>query len=133
MGLAANRACRGVTTIATFTATTEAAPWIVRPIVPDRFANIDRVASLRAPLLIAHGDADTVIPFAMGEALRDRGERLAKPGAFLHMPGIGHSPAADRMRRILASSIAALDAGRAGAFTDGYSGAAIGFGPWRVD
>lgn len=58
-------------------------------IVPwDRFDNWKRMANIKQPLLLIHGDADEIVPFSHGEALY-----AAHPGpkAFLRLPGIGHN------------------------------------------
>lgn len=130
--LATERPVAGLMTLATFTATTDVAPWLVSGLVPDRFANIDRIAKIKAPMLIAHGDADDVIPIAQGQRLRDALQASGQPGAYLAMPGVGHAPPAERVRRLLQTTALALDEGRAAAFTDGVSAPAIGLGPWRV-
>ncbi len=62
--------------------------WFIpaRWLVKDRFNSLSIVRQHDAPLLIVHGTADEVVPFAMGE-------KLAKsaPGAeFIAVPGGGH-------------------------------------------
>ena len=45
-------------------------PWLpVRWIMRNRFASIEKIGRYHGPLLIIHGTQDTVIPFAMGQAL----------------------------------------------------------------
>ena len=45
-------------------------PWLpVRLVSRYQFANKDRVAKIRVPILIGHGNADRLIPFEMGEEL----------------------------------------------------------------
>jgi uncharacterized protein len=44
-------------------------PWIPRALVPDAYPSLDLVARLRAPLLVLHGDRDTVVPLIYGEEL----------------------------------------------------------------
>lgn len=52
----------------------------------DRFENIDKIGAIEAPVLILHGDADSVIPPAHAEALAQ-----ARPAAELEIfPGAGH-------------------------------------------
>jgi len=131
-GLCAQRRTRGLLTIGTFTATTEVAPAMAAPLIPDRFANNDQVAKLAMPLLIAHGDRDNVIPFAHGEALAAAAQTSNRAGAFLKLSGVGHSPDRAMMRALLTSAANALDEGRAAAFTDGAGGVGTGFGPWRT-
>lgn len=55
-------------------------------LLQDRFENIDKIAAVDAPVLIMHGDADTLIPVAHAEALAD-----AAPSIELAIfRGIGH-------------------------------------------
>lgn len=63
------------------------------PLVPvhwlalDRFENIAKVDRLRAPLLITHGEQDTVIPVFLGQQLF---ARAPFPKEAIHLPGAGH-------------------------------------------
>ena len=41
----------------------------VAGLVTQRFDNLDRIDDVKVPVLIAHGTADTIVPFAMGERL----------------------------------------------------------------
>ena len=38
-------------------------------LITQRFANIDRIADVKVPILVAHGTADSIVPFVMGERL----------------------------------------------------------------
>jgi hypothetical protein len=131
-GLSTAQTSRGLMTIGTFTATTDVAPPLTAPLVPDRFANREALAKLTAPLLIAHGDKDDVIPFSHAERLAAAAHEAGKPGAFLTLAGVGHSPDRAMMRALLLSGVTALDVGAATAFTDGRGGVGAGFGPWRT-
>lgn len=52
----------------------------------DRYDNIAKLPSVRSPVLILHGDADTLIPYAHARQLA-----AARPGAQLEIfPGYGH-------------------------------------------
>jgi acetyl esterase/lipase len=42
------------------------------------------------PLIIVHGTNDTVVPYAMAEALRDRADAVGIPYAFHPLQGVGH-------------------------------------------
>lgn len=58
------------------------AGWLAR----DRFDNRAKLPALSMPVLILHGTADPVVPFALGQQLAG-----AKPGAtFRAVPGAGH-------------------------------------------
>lgn len=64
-------------------------PWLpVRWLMLDQFRSRDRIADVKAPVLIAHGDQDRVIPFAHAERLY----ALARePKTFLRFPGSDHN------------------------------------------
>jgi fermentation-respiration switch protein FrsA (DUF1100 family) len=38
-------------------------------LMKDQFHSLDRIANLNVPLLVVHGTADGIVPFAMGEKL----------------------------------------------------------------
>jgi len=62
--------------------------WLpVRLLLRDRFDSIDRIAEIHAPLIIFHGDADPVVPFALGKRLF---EAAAEPKQFVPIPGGTH-------------------------------------------
>ena len=42
-------------------------------LMTDQFRNIDHIRDVRAPLLVVHGEQDSVIPVAMGKAIYDAG------------------------------------------------------------
>ena len=70
-----------------FTSVPDLAPAYVIPplahlLVTDRFDNLAKVRDLSAPLLVVHGEQDTVVPVAMGHALLNAAESL-KEGVFL--------------------------------------------------
>ncbi len=49
---------------------THAAPFLpARTLVPDPFDTLSKTRDIRVPTLIIHGDADEIVPFAMGEQL----------------------------------------------------------------
>ena len=59
----------------------------VRLLLKDRFASIDKIARIEAPLLIVHGEADRVVPVRLGRALLAAAEE-PKEGIFV--PAAGH-------------------------------------------
>lgn len=91
--LAAERSVRALVLEAPYTSMVEVAadrtPWVpVKLLLWDRFQSSRWIGQVRAPVLIAHGDHDSVIPFAMGQRLY----RLAPgPKVFVRMHGSGHS------------------------------------------
>jgi pimeloyl-ACP methyl ester carboxylesterase len=54
-------------------------------LIPDRFDTLAKAPGLRVPTLVVHGDADEVIPVAMGRAVAS-----AIPAARLHIIQGGH-------------------------------------------
>jgi len=67
-----------------------AAVW--RAIARVHFDTRSRVARLDAPVWVAHGDADRIIPARMGRAVHAAARR---PGELLLVPGAGHNDVAD--------------------------------------
>ena len=63
----------GLVLESTFTSVREMArlhyPLVPRALVPDAYPNLARIAGLRAPLLVIHGERDEVVPLAHGQAL----------------------------------------------------------------
>lgn len=57
-------------------------------LIHDQFPSRDVIADVHMPILIAHGDADTVIPFAQGERLFALAN---EPKAFVRMRGSDHA------------------------------------------
>ncbi len=60
-------------------------------LVAYRFDSLDRVGSVVAPVLIVHGEADELIPFSMGEQLRDRVASAGGKVDLLGVPGGTHN------------------------------------------
>ena len=91
--LAAERPVRALILEAPFTATVDVAaelyPFIpVRLLMRDRFLSRDHIGKVRAPVLIAHGDADRQVPFRFGERLFALAN---EPKRFIRYPGATHS------------------------------------------
>ncbi len=57
-------------------------------LMTDQFRNIDHVRNVRAPLLVVHGEQDSVIPVAMGKAVYDAGN---EPKKLELLPEAGHN------------------------------------------
>jgi fermentation-respiration switch protein FrsA (DUF1100 family) len=77
-GVAAEMARRGrgarLVLVAPFTSipdlVTNVVPFVpARLLVPDRFDTLSKASEIRVPTLVIHGDADEIVPFAMGERL----------------------------------------------------------------
>jgi fermentation-respiration switch protein FrsA (DUF1100 family) len=62
--------------------------WLpVQLLLLDRFDSLDTIAKVHAPLIIIHGDADPIIPFALGKRLFDA---APEPKRFVAIPGGTH-------------------------------------------
>ncbi len=62
--------------------------WLpIGPLITQRFEAINKVAHVGSPLLVVHGEDDTLIPSAMGRKLFDAAQ---EPKAFVLVPGGSH-------------------------------------------
>jgi fermentation-respiration switch protein FrsA (DUF1100 family) len=59
----------------------------VRLFAKDRFDTASKLAAIRVPIFVAHGEDDRVVPFAQGLAVYDA---APEPKRFVAMKGIGH-------------------------------------------
>lgn len=76
-----------------FTSATDIAaatyPWLpVRLLMKDRFESLSKIGKVNAPLLVLHGEADSIVPAAQGKALLEAANG-AKHGVFF--PGRNHN------------------------------------------
>jgi fermentation-respiration switch protein FrsA (DUF1100 family) len=63
-------------------------PWLpVGLLMKDQFRSRDHIASIRAPILILHGDRDQVVPPGFGQRLY---EAARDPKTFLSLGPVGH-------------------------------------------
>jgi hypothetical protein len=64
-------------------------PWLpVGWLLIDRFPSIDRIGSIRAPIMVIAGDRDDVVPETLSKKLYDA---AAEPKRYLLVPGTGHN------------------------------------------
>jgi uncharacterized protein len=64
-------------------------PWLpVRRLLLDRYPSMERVASLRVPVLVIAGDRDDIVPASLSKRLYDA---AAEPKQWLLVPGAGHN------------------------------------------
>lgn len=70
----------------------------VRQLIKDPFRSYDYVGAVDAPLLIVHGNRDTLIPIASGKALFDAAR---EPKTFHTVDGASHALRANVMRPIV--------------------------------
>lgn len=75
-------------------------------LLTDRFATLEKAADIHVPALVIHGDADEIVPFAMGRRVA-----AAIAGArFIRVPGGHHGDLFAREGARLFDAIAALGA-----------------------
>jgi fermentation-respiration switch protein FrsA (DUF1100 family) len=99
---AAEEEVAGVITLGAFAALADVAPPISRGLLPDRFDNRAAIARVDEPILILHGTADEVVPFAQAEMLR----ALAPHGArLLRLEGTGHAADFDALAPVVWANI----------------------------
>jgi fermentation-respiration switch protein FrsA (DUF1100 family) len=91
--LASERPVAGLVLDAPYTSTADVASLIywyvpVRWLMLDQFRSLDAIQQVKVPILVMHGTADRVIPFAFGTQLF---EAAPEPKQFLRLEGEGHS------------------------------------------
>jgi fermentation-respiration switch protein FrsA (DUF1100 family) len=64
----------------------------VRLLMKDQYRSDLRIGKVTAPVLVLHGDRDTLVPFAMGERLY---ALVNAPKRFVRFPGLGHNELGD--------------------------------------
>ena len=93
--LAADGEARGVIIDSSFTTLRAAAehhlPWFLARVVPaDRLDSLNTIVRYHGPLLVVHGNADTIVPY-------DQGKRLFaaanEPKRFVTLDGVDHNDA----------------------------------------
>lgn len=90
---AAGRAFGGVVLDSPYTSVADRAAELyrflpVRLLIRDTYDSMRHIKALRAPLLIVHGEADDMIPVAMGRALF---AAAGEPKRLVTLPGAGHN------------------------------------------
>jgi fermentation-respiration switch protein FrsA (DUF1100 family) len=105
LDLAARNKVDGVVTLGTFSSLRSVTPPLARGLLPDQFDNVAAVRRLRAPLLILHGTADTLIPIEEAVKLKAAAGRNAR---FLRLTGAPHNVALDQLAGRIWREIAAM-------------------------
>jgi fermentation-respiration switch protein FrsA (DUF1100 family) len=93
VALAAEKPVGHVVLQSPFTSTADVAAgryWFVpvRLLMKDQFRSDLRIGKVTAPVLVLHGDRDTVVPFALGERFY---AMITAPKKFVRFPGGGHN------------------------------------------
>lgn len=95
---AANENVAGVITLGAFTSLPDVAPRYARGVLPDRFDNRAAIARVTAPILILHGTADEVVPFASAGELRAAAPHGAR---LLRIEGAPHYPDLEQLAPVI--------------------------------
>ena len=62
--------------------------WLpIGPLITQRFESVRKVAQVGSPMLVVHGENDSLIPSALGRKLFDAAQ---EPKAFVLVPGGSH-------------------------------------------
>ncbi len=93
--LASRRDHRALVLVKTFTTLPDVGarlyPFLpVRWLMRNRFDSVSKIGRCRRPVFVAHGTADTLIPFALGKRLYDAAN---EPKRFLSLAGVDHNDA----------------------------------------
>lgn len=93
LGLAMERPPEALVLRSPFTSLADIAavhyPWLpVRWVLMDHYPSIERIASVRVPVLIAAGDRDDIVPESMSRRLFDAAH---EPKRYVVVPGAGHN------------------------------------------
>lgn len=84
-------------------------PFVPAPLVPDAYPTLRRIAALRAPLLILHGDRDEIVPLAQAQTLFDA---ASEPKRIHVFKGVGHNDlmpvAGAKIATLIASWVSSL-------------------------
>jgi fermentation-respiration switch protein FrsA (DUF1100 family) len=94
--LATRRRCGAVIAVSTFTRLADVARRHYGPLgslAGDRFDSLARIGRVSAPILVAHGDQDEIIPYELGERLF---AAAPAPRRFFRIPGADHNEALGR-------------------------------------
>ncbi len=113
VALAAQRPVARIVLESPFTSVADIAAQIywffpVRLLIKDAFRSDLRIGGVTAPILVLHGERDSVVPIALGEQLYDL---ITAPKRFVRFPGAGHNElasygAVEAARQFLSEPIA---------------------------
>ena len=91
--LASRKPHRALVLIKTFTSAPDVGqhtlPWFpVRWLMRNRFDSLSKITLCKQPIFIAHGDADRIVPFSLGERLF---QAAKSKKMFYRLPGADHN------------------------------------------
>ncbi len=89
--LAARRPCAALVLEAPFTSARAIAGRVLPvlgPLLISSYDSTEKIKRVRAPLLVMHGDRDSIVPIELGRALYDS---APEPKTFWTIPGAGHN------------------------------------------
>jgi hypothetical protein len=91
--LAAHEKVAGLMMFSAFTSLADVAtghyPWLlIRPLLKHRFASIDKLPQVHCPVLLAHGQLDTLVPYDMMRRLESA---AGGPVEVVDVPGADHN------------------------------------------
>jgi pimeloyl-ACP methyl ester carboxylesterase len=110
--LATERKCAGVAVVATFAALRDVARvhyGLVGAAIGSRFDVTARLARLHVPILVAHGDEDEIVPYALGEqvfAAAPEPKRFLRVRGAMHNDVLGHPELLDAVAAFAADAVA---------------------------
>ena len=89
--VATRRRCGAVIAVSTFTRLADVARWHYGPLgslAGNRFDSLARIGHVSAPVLVAHGDQDEIVPYELGERLF---AAATPPRRFYRIAGADHN------------------------------------------
>ncbi|WP_336086780.1 alpha/beta hydrolase [Nocardia sp. SSK8] len=88
----------GMILMSTFSGMRDAArsvyPFLPAPLIPDAYPSLRRIATLRVPILMMHGDRDELLPLRHAERLY---AAATEPKRLIVVPGAGHNDVIDAL------------------------------------
>ncbi|KAF0845114.1 hypothetical protein FNL39_109143 [Nocardia caishijiensis] len=96
--LAGEQSPAGMVLMSTFSGMRDAArsvyPFLPAPLIPDAYPNLRRIAALRVPVLMMHGEHDELLPLRHAERLYAAAN---EPKELIVVPGAGHNDVIDAL------------------------------------
>src|SRR5437867_1298516 len=115
--VAIRRRCVAVAVVSTFTSLADVARWHYGPLgrlAGERFDSLARMPRVSAPVLVAHGDRDEIVPFELGERLFGAAReprRFVRVAGADHNDTLGHAELLDAIAEFSREAVARRPAG----------------------